>query len=525
MYNNLLYLLKEIDGANEDKMIAVYNGYCFIIQELLKKNISEVPKEDVCKAIISLYKGNDKNEDIIEIYYKIYIIFDSLNKKEILEVLDIVRWKEPKIGANITIPNAILETMLDIKKDNSDILLIEIEKFGSYLYDFIKNNQKNNFSISCKNENNISFYRMIFDFNNVSFLYGKIDDEKFTTMKYDYIISFPPIGVKNKNNKGLISSDVSLAYAQSLLYRLKNDGALRIILPAKVGFAGNDVNDFREFIGSNYKINSIYLLTSNVFKPYMSINTYYMEFTTGKTENIYIKKIDKNKNGDIIEEFEKLVLKEEFEELNDWNIESLLVEKSNDMIRYEKSNIKKLTIKEIGHVLKGKTITKKNIDGNIKVINIGNIINGAIDYSNLESIEDDEIKNARYILEDEDIIISARGTVIKIGLFEKQNYKCIASSNLNIIRCNKEIINSMYLKLFLESNVGKEIINSIRRGSIVLNINYKDLELLKVPVPSMDLQKSIIKEYENGKKVYENKINAAENEWNEIKNDIDNKLY
>ena len=267
------------------------------------------------------------------------------------------------------------------------------------------------------------------------------------------------------------------------------------------------------------------MLTSNVFKPYMMFNTYYMELTTGVTDNIEIKKISRNKTGEIIEELDKLVFKEEFEELSDWNIESLMSEKSQAMIKYEHSNVRKEDIKEVANVLKGKTITRKDIDGNLKVINIANINDGEIDYSNLDSIEDDEIKNARYVLEDGDILISARGTIIKIAIYNKQSFSCIASSNINVIRCNKEVMNSSYMKLFLESNVGMELLNSIKRGSIILNINYKDIEIIKVPVPPIDEQNSIIKEYEEGKRIYEEKVNAAKEAWNKIKSDVENQLY
>ena len=86
-------------------------------------------------------------------------------------------------------------------------------------------------------------------------------------------------------------------------------------------------------------------------------------------------------------------------------------------------------------------------------------------------------------------------------------------------------MNSSYMKLFLESNVGMELLNSIKRGSAILNINYKDTEMIKVPVPPIDEQNSIIKEYEEGKRIYEEKVNAAKEAWNKIKSDVENQLY
>lgn len=505
----------------------VINGILifFEVKIFLNKSITNADPKEVLNALKQIGNANysDYNE---KNYYDLYKLLDTLNNKELLEIIDAVKKMEIKTKEFAVLSQALLNIMFNIKSDKRDILLVNVENYGSYVYDFIAKNQTNRIYFSCANDRNMQFYKKVLEFENVSFVNGKVYDENFTIKKFDYIVCFPPFGSKiKKDDKSLISDDISLVYAQSLLYYLKEGGVLRVVLPSKVGFAGGDVGDFREYINNNYKINSIYMLTSNVFKPYMMFNTYYMELTTGVTDNIEIKKISRNKTGEIIEELDKLVFKEEFEELSDWNIESLMSEKSQAMIKYEHSNVRKEGIKEVANVLKGKTITRKDIDGNLKVINIANINDGEIDYSNLDSIEDDEIKNARYVLEDGDILISARGTIIKIAIYNKQSFSCIASSNINVIRCNKEVMNSSYMKLFLESNVGMELLNSIKRGSIILNINYKDIEIIKVPVPPIDEQNSIIKEYEEGKRIYEEKVNAAKEAWNKIKSDVENQLY
>lgn len=497
----------------------------FDVKVFLNKGIASADSNQVFNALKNMGNANysDYNE---KNYYDLYKELDALSNKELLEIIDAVKKIELRTKEFAVLPQALLDIMFDVKSDKRDILLVNVENYGSYAYDYIEKNQNNTIYLSCMNDRNMQFYKKVLEFKNVYFTSNKVYDEKFTIKKFDYIVCFPPFGSKfKKEDKSLISNDISLVYAQSLLYYIKDGGTLRIVLPSKVGFAGGDVENFREYINNNYKINSIYMLTSNVFKPYMMFNTYYMEYTTGITENIEIKKISRNKKGEVIEELDKLVLKEEFDELGDWNIENLISEKSQDMIKYEQSSTRKAAIKDIANVLKGKTITRKDIDGNLKVINIANINDGEIDYSNLDSIENDEIKNARYILEDGDILISARGTIIKIAIYNKQSFSCIASSNINVIRCDKEVMNSSYMKLFLESNVGIELLNSIKRGSTILNINYKDIEMIKVPVPLIEEQNNIIKEYEEGKRIYNETINAAKEAWNKIKHDVENQLY
>lgn len=525
MYSNIISSLENKITLTVDNVILELQKY-FIVKKYIGKSINKCPFEDVCNSIGMALGSNISDNDIKEHYYNLYKKIDELNKKEILELLDEVkkrqkhRWSDSAI-----IPKEFLDIMFREMDKTKEVFLFEIEKYGSYVYDYIEKFKEYSIYITCLNENNLDFYKNVLGFNNAIFIKGSIFDPDFISKKFDLIVSFPSIGVRiDTDNNDLICRDSCVAYTQMLLYYLKEDGALRIILPSKVSFAGGQIASFREYINNNYKINLIYSLTSNVFKPNVMINTYYIEFTTGRTEGIEAKIIDKDKDGLIFEKSEKLILKEELEEINNWHIDLLMIKKSNEMLAYENSQIRKECIRDIAMVLKGKTITRKDDNGNIKVINISNLNDGEIDYSDLESISDDLIKNSRYILENGDILVSARGTIIKIGVFKQQNFVCIASSNLNIIRCNKEI-DSMYLKIFLESHVGKELLKSIERGSNLLNINYKDIEEIKVPVLSYTEQKEIVDEYVKAKNSYNAMVEEATKEWEFAKGNVERKFY
>ena len=465
----------------------------FNVKKKLGCKLKDKSEKDIYNVIKEVVPDTYRDKEKTIWHYNLYVNFDMLDNREFLVIIDDLIKNNHNSSEYTSMPKELLDIMFNMKNSSNNILLVDIEKYGIYAYDYIKNNLQKRFFISLMNENNIDLF-----------------NEKFTTKRFDYIICFPPFGYKLKEKSNdMISNDISLSYAQNLLYYINEQGILRIIMPAKVGFAGGDIESFREYVNNNYKINKISLLTSNVFKPYSRINTYYIEFTNGKTENVEISKIDKNKTDGLVIVNDKLLLQEEFEE----------------MIKYENSSVRKENIKNIADVLKGKTITNKSENGNIKVINISNINGGEIDYSNLDSIEDNVIKNARYILKENDLLISARGTVIKVAIFKKQNYECVASSNLNVIRCKENAVRSEYLKLFLESKVGIELVNSITRGSISLNINYKDIEMINVPVPSMTIQCELIKKYNDGKKMYDEEIKTAEEKWKHVKGEVIENLY
>lgn len=49
-----------------------------------------------------------------------------------------------------------------------------------------------------------------------------------------------------------------------------------------------------------------------------------------------------------------------------------------------------------------------------------------------------------------------------------------------------------------------------------MNISYKDLNVLEVPLPNMEKQKAVVKEYQEELKKYSDTVAAAEKRWNEV---------
>jgi restriction endonuclease S subunit len=199
-------------------------------------------------------------------------------------------------------------------------------------------------------------------------------------------------------------------------------------------------------------------------------------------------------------------------------------EEDDDIKAFSTSPVKKLHLKEAATVFRGKAVNSKAENGNIGVINISNITDTGIDYSGLDYIVDEERKVSRYILQDGDVLVTARGTTVKIAVFESQPTICIPSSNINVIR-PKEMLNGTYLKLFLESTVGVKMLKSLQRGTGIVNINFKDMSELEVPVPPSDAQEALVHEYYTGLNLYKETIKAAEEGWRGVQEDIQSKLY
>src|SRR5699024_3013828 len=97
-----------------------------------------------------------------------------------------------------------------------------------------------------------------------------------------------------------------------------------------------------------------------------------------------------------------------------------------------------------------------------------------------------------------------------------QTYPCIASSNVIVIRPNEKELDGYYLKIFLDSPIGNKLISGAQQGMTVMNISYKDLNVLEVPLPPMEKQQATAKEYREELKKYKETVAKAEKQWNGV---------
>lgn len=69
------------------------------------------------------------------------------------------------------------------------------------------------------------------------------------------------------------------------------------------------------------------------------------------------------------------------------------------------------------------------------------------------------------------------------------------------------------------------MLQSMQRGTVVVNINYKDIIELEVPVLPLEAQDALIEEYNTGLRFYKETIAAAEEGWRGVQQGIQSKLY
>ncbi len=197
----------------------------------------------------------------------------------------------------------------------------------------------------------------------------------------------------------------------------------------------------------------------------------------------------------------------------------------NELVENYKSNkIAKIPLKEITEHFKGKAVSKLGDSGNISVINLSDMDDTGIDYAHLKKIDCDEKSVSRYLLEDGDVLIASKGTVKKVAVFHDQDRAIIASANITVLRPTADI-SGTYIKLFLESELGQELLETTNTGKNVMNLNTKKIVSIQIPKLQPLKQAFLIQRYEQGLKDYKRKITRANQEWQHIRDDVEKNLF
>lgn len=405
------------------------------------------------------------------------------------------------------------------------ILITEAEKHLAGLNTLIERLSNSEFTLTTQFKQMNTLLNLAYnDYTNVKIVFESIYSECLLNERYDYIYTLPSFGLKpDELGKKFITRDSDGIAMENMLDHLNESGTMDIIVPAKITFAGMGYEKLRSYITDNFSMKGIFILPEGTFRPVTSIKTYLFTITTSFQSNIEIGTLELNRNVFTVAD-KKVISTEEFKTQEDWRIELLLSDDDENIQRFKSSNLAKVKLKEIAEVFRGKSILKKDtVIGNISVLNISNIEGGEINYSDMDTIEEEERKIKRYELHVGDVVLSCRGTAIKSAVFERQDKATIASANLIVIR-PEEKVRGEYIKIFFESPIGLAMIKSFQRGTTIMNINHSDIMEMEIPLISILEQQEMIDQYYDELSIYKKAMSEAESRWNNTKHSIYNKL-
>ena len=407
-----------------------------------------------------------------------------------------------------------------------EVLVAEAERFVPNLQKIVDENINSNFTLTTQSVVYAQALQNAFEeYDNVEIILADIYQYGFVNKRFDLILSCPAFGGRTlADDKTFMCRELDMVAFENLSLHLNGGGRLVITLPGRITFASGKVSDLRRFIQDSYTIKEVSELPERTIES-VGIRVYFLDIenTRPGDDDIVIRRYAapyKKSRKDAIKSLEisedTFVMLSELEDQGDWSVDRIFAQQDEEYLRYQNSSVRKDAIGNLAQVFRGKAVNKKDPSGNIGVVNISNIGEYDIDYENLDHLKEDERRVTNYILQDGDVLLPARGTAIRTAVFREQGYPCIASSNVIVIRPDSKLMDSTYLKIFLDSPIGNKMISGAQQGMVVMNISYKDLNVLEVPVPPMIEQKETAKEYSEELKKYKETVAEAESRWNDV---------
>ncbi len=144
---------------------------------------------------------------------------------------------------------------------------------------------------------------------------------------------------------------------------------------------------------------------------------------------------------------------------------------------------------DIAEIYDGTHQTPKYTDSGVSFISVQNINDI---YNSKKYISEKDYNKYKIKPQINDIFMTRIGSVGKCAVYNKEKDLAYYVS-LALIRPDKEIVNSYYLKYLIESSIGtKELRKRTLVNAVPIKINKDDIGRIKLPIPSMEKQQKVV---------------------------------
>jgi type I restriction-modification system DNA methylase subunit len=207
--------------------------------------------------------------------------------------------------------------------------------------------------------------------------------------------------------------------------------------------------------------------------------------------------------------------KEELLELQNWIPSKALLEV------YTPENGVKLS--DVAKVFTGTQYTLKRFEQSLtdeksgyRILTSSDIEDGLINWNNLKRFKSEDNRFDKYAVKLNDLIVTSKSSKVKMAVVDiTPEEKIIVTGGMLIVRPNTTKINTTFLKIFLESDQGQNILKSIQKGMTIVSINASALAGITIPLPNIQKQLNFAVKYESklaSLLAYKKEIENIENE-------------
>jgi type I restriction-modification system DNA methylase subunit len=353
------------------------------------------------------------------------------------------------------------------------------------------------------------------------------------SQKFDNVLANPPFGIKGlkyddfesslKNEYIPIKSDNAVSlFIQAIIYMLKINGKAAVVLPDGQDLfskTNKTLVAVREYLMKTCDLKEIIYLPSGIF-TYTSIKTcvfYFVKKREGSDVlETTIKSTKTQKENGRTYKFSKThqTSKVAFYDFNPYeDVKNLLVEVPIDKLvnnsyslnyaeymkdesvedKYEEGVLVK-TLGEVcdfqnGYSFKSTNYEKQNAT-NVGILQIKSIQNGFIDENKITEYIEENKKYKVFEIQKGDILIGLTGS-FKVGLYNLEKKSYLNQRVGKITAKPGSILQKYVYYWYLCCDIESEILK-IATGTAQANISTNDIAKLKIPIPSLEKQQTIV---------------------------------
>ena len=136
----------------------------------------------------------------------------------------------------------------------------------------------------------------------------------------------------------------------------------------------------------------------------------------------------------------------------------------------------------------------QNTTEGIKFLNIRCFVNGRLDTASMKNVAESEAlgRYKHFLLDVGDYVVSSSGTLGRIAeVYPEDLPVMLNTSTIRFRPIDNLLLDRLYLRYFLESEVFQQQVKSLATGSVQLNYGPSHLAFVEMPLPPIEIQKVI----------------------------------
>jgi hypothetical protein len=480
-----------------------------------------------------------------------FVLLKQLDASEIVELVrglrecDLSGIKQELFGSffqgnigNIDFPLDVFEAVIpDFKPlEGSKILIPYAENALTLTLSLAAKYTTCKFSLWYQEERSVDIVNFLFsNIENVGFENASPRNSQSSLAGYDHVVAFPPFGRKLSKRdiegysvpKGFSNprSDSDLLVQRLVIEAGWNTQSI-ILVPELFMHSHGSFRELRDNLCANLRLIKLAQLSQGVLQPYTRASLVLLHFANRGIEperDVELLRLDAvaaPREGGTPDSGNLSVKKgwvsaQSLKDSEVWNLATMYSQEPVSLSSTMETVELGAVVDEVFRGAPTESAEKASRKETLRVVGLTEMDSTILDADAIEPIEVGlKTPSKRYLLRDEDIVVTCRGTVTKVSLIKiSVGGSTIPSSNVAVIRVAKEKLDPLFLLAFLMSDAGKEALEARQSAASQKTLSVSDLRTIQMPnLPLADQQK-IGREFKDSVEWYQKEMCRIEKEY------------